>query len=57
MSAAGDIYLDAYSGWYSVRDERFFVESETALVDETRDMILEELRAAHLCRPRPASGW
>jgi methionyl-tRNA synthetase len=33
MSAAGDIYLDTYSGWYSVRDERFFVESETALVE------------------------
>src|ERR1700742_3342002 len=36
MSAAGDIYLDTYSGWYSVRDERFFVESETAEVDGTR---------------------
>ncbi|OBI37858.1 methionine--tRNA ligase [Mycobacterium sp. E1386] len=36
MEAAGDIYLDSYSGWYSVRDERFFVESETALVDGTR---------------------
>ncbi|HXA10729.1 MAG TPA: methionine--tRNA ligase, partial [Mycobacterium sp.] len=37
MSAAGDIYLDAYSGWYSVRDERFFVESETKpLADGTR---------------------
>jgi methionyl-tRNA synthetase len=36
MSAAGDIYLDSYSGWYSVRDERFFVESETELVDGTR---------------------
>src|ERR1700753_33577 len=36
MDAAGDIYLDTYSGWYSVRDERFFVESETALVDGTR---------------------
>jgi methionyl-tRNA synthetase len=36
MQAAGDIYLDAYSGWYSVRDERFFVESEIALVDGTR---------------------
>ena len=36
MAAAGDIYLDTYSGWYSVRDERFFVESETALVDGTR---------------------
>ena len=29
MNAAGDIYLDSYSGWYSVRDERFFTESET----------------------------
>src|SRR6201985_2544296 len=36
MAAAGDVYLDTYSGWYSVRDERFFVESETALVDGTR---------------------
>jgi methionyl-tRNA synthetase len=31
MSDAGDIYLDAYSGWYSVRDERFFTEAETTL--------------------------
>ncbi|OBK34946.1 methionine--tRNA ligase [Mycobacterium sp. 1245111.1] len=36
MQDAGDIYLDSYSGWYSVRDERFFVESETAEVDGTR---------------------
>ncbi|MFZ0715846.1 methionine--tRNA ligase [Mycobacterium sp.] len=36
MEAAGDIYLDSYSGWYSVRDERFFVESETAVVDGIR---------------------
>jgi methionyl-tRNA synthetase len=36
MEAAGDIYLDTYSGWYSVRDERFFVESETTEVDGTR---------------------
>lgn len=34
MAAAGDIYLDTYSGWYSVRDERFFVESETRLLDD-----------------------
>ncbi|KUI29392.1 methionine--tRNA ligase [Mycobacterium sp. IS-1496] len=31
MNAAGDIYLDAYSGWYSVRDERFFTEGETSV--------------------------
>ncbi|BCI85979.1 methionine--tRNA ligase [Mycobacterium kansasii] len=36
MEDAGDLYLDNYSGWYSVRDERFFVESETQLVDGTR---------------------
>jgi methionyl-tRNA synthetase len=34
MSAAGDIYLDNYSGWYSIRDERFFVESETRLLED-----------------------
>jgi len=31
MNAAGDIYLDAYKGWYSVRDERFFTEGETTV--------------------------
>jgi methionyl-tRNA synthetase len=31
MNDAGDIYLDAYSGWYSVRDERFFTEDETTV--------------------------
>jgi len=36
IEAAGDFYLDTYSGWYSVRDERFFAESETAEVDGTR---------------------
>ncbi len=29
MEANGDIYLSRYSGWYSTRDERFFVEDET----------------------------
>ena len=28
MADAGDIYLDKYAGWYSVRDERFFTDSE-----------------------------
>ena len=28
MNDAGDIYLDSYSGWYSVRDERFFTDDE-----------------------------
>ncbi len=28
MQAAGDIYLDKYAGWYSVRDEAFYGEDE-----------------------------
>ncbi|MBO0594475.1 methionine--tRNA ligase [Nesterenkonia sp. E16_7] len=31
MVEAGDIYLDKYAGWYSVRDERFYSEDETEL--------------------------
>ncbi|CUA85904.1 methionyl-tRNA synthetase [Chelatococcus sambhunathii] len=31
MADAGDIYLDTYAGWYSVRDEAFYDESETTL--------------------------
>ncbi|MBY0441844.1 MAG: methionine--tRNA ligase [Mycobacteriaceae bacterium] len=41
MSAAGDIYLDTYAGWYSVRDERFFVESETKLLDDQSRVAIE----------------
>ena len=29
MEAAGDIYKDAYAGWYSVRDEAYYAEAET----------------------------
>src|SRR5262245_2000052 len=31
MQANGDIYLDKYSGWYSVRDEAYYDASETRL--------------------------
>ena len=31
MEKAGDIFLKNYGGWYSVRDEAFYRESETAL--------------------------
>ncbi|TRW78295.1 methionine--tRNA ligase [Mycolicibacterium sp. 018/SC-01/001] len=34
MVDAGDVYLDNYSGWYSVRDERFFAENETVVGDD-----------------------
>lgn len=37
MTAAGDVYLSKYPGWYSVRDEAFFDESElTSSADGTR---------------------
>ncbi len=34
MEANGDIYLDTYGGWYSVRQEAFFAEDETTVDDE-----------------------
>ncbi|QII07442.1 methionine--tRNA ligase [Rhodococcoides fascians A25f] len=34
MEANGDIYLDAFSGWYSVRDEAFYTEAETTLGED-----------------------
>jgi methionyl-tRNA synthetase len=33
MRDSGDIYLDKYAGWYAVRDEAFYDESETRLDD------------------------
>ena len=34
MATNGDIYLDRYSGWYSVRQEAYFDEDETTLGDD-----------------------
>jgi methionyl-tRNA synthetase len=31
MAKNGDIYLDKYAGWYSVRDEAYYAEDETQL--------------------------
>ena len=28
MAASGDIYLDKYAGWYSIRDEAYYTEDE-----------------------------
>jgi len=36
MAAAGDIYLGNYEGWYSVRDEAFYAESETRVENGVR---------------------
>ncbi|WP_024511011.1 methionine--tRNA ligase [Bradyrhizobium sp. ARR65] len=34
MAKSGDIYLDSYSGWYSVRDEAYYAEEETRLSED-----------------------
>ena len=34
MNAAGDIYLDTYAGWYSVRDEAFYTDEETTVGED-----------------------
>ena len=34
MEANGDIYLDKYAGWYSVRDEAYYAEDETHLNEQ-----------------------
>jgi len=31
MAANGDIYIDRYAGWYSVRDEAYYAEDETTV--------------------------
>ncbi|MGB7431753.1 MAG: methionine--tRNA ligase [Ahrensia sp.] len=36
MQDNGDIYKDAYAGWYSVRDEAYYGEDETELRDDVR---------------------
>ena len=34
MQRNGDIYIDTYSGWYSVRDEAYYAEEETTLGED-----------------------
>ncbi|NPV23112.1 methionine--tRNA ligase [Bradyrhizobium aeschynomenes] len=34
MLENGDIYADAYSGWYSVRDEAYYAEDETTVGED-----------------------
>jgi len=41
MNAAGDIYLDSYSGWYSVRDERFFTDDELEMLADGSRIAIE----------------
>jgi methionyl-tRNA synthetase len=34
MRANGDIYIDTYAGWYSVRDEAYYAEEETTVGED-----------------------
>jgi methionyl-tRNA synthetase len=34
MQQNGDIYIDVYSGWYSVRDEAYYAEEETVVGED-----------------------
>ena len=34
MAESGDIYLDSYAGWYSVRDEAYYAEDETTVGED-----------------------
>jgi methionyl-tRNA synthetase len=34
MAENGDVYLDSYAGWYSVRDEAYYAEDETTLGED-----------------------
>ena len=36
MAASGDLYLDRYEGWYSVRDEAYYDESELSGEGDSR---------------------
>jgi methionyl-tRNA synthetase len=49
LRAQGDIYLDQYSGWYSVSDEEFFTESQLNEVyrDEAGEVIGGKAPSGH----------
>lgn len=36
LEANGDVYLDSYAGWYSIRDEAYYTEDETYVKDGVR---------------------
>jgi len=45
MEANGDLYLDKYEGWYSIRDEAYYDESE--LIEAEGEGEKNYLRRAH----------
>ena len=55
LVASGDIYLGKYAGWYSVRDEAYFVEGETE-VGPTASAARPAAPRSNGSRSRPTSS-
>jgi len=57
MAARGDLYLDRYEGWYSVRDEAFYDEDELTDGDGGERLSPQGTPVEPLCRaPRVHSA-
>ena len=56
MAANGDIYLSKYAGWYSVRDEAYFDESELTDGPERRQSSRRAARRSNGSRRRAISS-
>ena len=48
MEQNGDIYLDKYAGWYSVRDEAYYAENETHLNEQKVRVVVQNRHAGRL---------
>jgi methionyl-tRNA synthetase len=65
MADKGDLYLDRYEGWYSVRDEAFYDESELVTGDDGAKLSPQgtpvewtvEKAGFSACRPMVTSFW
>ncbi len=50
MEKNGDIYLDKYAGWYSVRDEAYYAEDETHLNEQKVRVVSQDRHAGRVGR-------
>ena len=48
MEKNGDIYLDKYAGWYSVRDEAYYAEDETHLNEHKVRLVHQDRHAGRV---------
>jgi methionyl-tRNA synthetase len=57
MEAAGDLYLDRYEGWYSVRDEAYYDESELVVGEGGQSSPRKARRSNGRSRKAGSSGF